>query len=220
MKGSEKWTAAEEQAILAYFRALKQRYGVQVQAPVKFTSSKRIYHAGLRQYVSKTGDWQIVKNRFVFGATLGHHIMKYGFTEYVTVRAQMPGVLPADKEVKGAEALYWIVTHEFAHLLQALDGCRYKGREVHGPEFVKWYRMLIAENPFHCVVHLFKGVGDLVGVMAVKPKPTVSAPQPVFSHAAGETAEITFQVNGKTYLRIKLADGSYKLQIVEGEKTP
>jgi len=212
MKGSEKWTAAEEQAILAYFRALKQRYGVQVQAPVKFTSGKRIYHAGVRLLVA-ANDWQIVNNRFVFGATLGHHIMKHGFTEYVTVRAQMPGVLPANHEVKGAEALYWVVTHEFAHLLQALDGCRYKGGEVHGPEFVKWYRMLIAENPFHSVAHLFKGVGDLVGVMAAKPKPI--APQPVFSHVAGEVAEITFEVNGKTYLRIKLQDGTYKLRLVQ-----
>jgi len=208
------WTAAERTAITKHLQMLRDRFNV--SSKTKFTSGRRIYHKCQYDRKAKMSS----KHRWVFGARLGHYRMRTGFIEYETVLSSMAMLghnIPKDRQARGSEALYWIVSHEFAHLLQMIGSNGSAAPKQHGPEFIAAYDLVASEVPWHAVKHLYSAVdGERDEQPAMPPKRPQGRPQAsttVTMHATddGSTVEHKFEVNGEVWLRTKDADGRYRI---------
>lgn len=212
--GKEIWTKEEKAAIRNHFNRLFDTYGI--SAPIKFTRGNRIYHT--YNLVRKLGEpAKAVKHRFIFGAQLGHEIMKEGFYEYKTVHRKMRDVLPIQGAEKDGRALYFVVSHEFAHFLNERNGNREHGVS-HGDAFIACYRDTLATVKWRHVSGPYARI-DSGPTLADAYK--TAAPMPllaVVNLAADVDGEVTetkrFRVNGRTCVRLKMADGTYRIKVV------
>jgi hypothetical protein len=122
-------------------RFAEREYGERLIVSVRHTEARATYHKGIGTPKGKRFS-KPQSHLISFGSKALKMFWEKGYKEYKSLQWMMRGLLPIE-----THAIYYIVTHEFAHAVQTQWGSRTYG-SVHNQSFVNAYQKLLDEMPF------------------------------------------------------------------------